>query len=226
MKRSGFTLMEVLLALTVSAIVLAALGGVFFSAMRLRERTLAVLDTSAPVYQALGLLRRDLLGALPPSGGGLAGDFKLLSGGSTVGQGFGLQFSTSTGVINESQPWGDIQEVTWEIRDATVRSRLGGKELVRTVSRNLLTTSTLDLNDQIVLPNVESLEFSFLDGVDWRDSWDTSLSDTNLPVAVRVRVQLMADENVDTRNRQPIEMVFPLEIQSRTNQLSSAGGGQ
>src|SRR5712671_3751317 len=73
----AFTLIEVMLALAVSAIVLAAIGGVFYSAMRLRERTSAMLDESAPLHHALTVLRRDLQGALPPGAGTLpmAGDF-------------------------------------------------------------------------------------------------------------------------------------------------------
>jgi len=97
---SAFTLMEVMLALMVSAIVLAAIGGVFYSAIRLRDRTAAMLDESTPLHQALSFLRRDLQGALPPGGPyALVGDFKneQLSGG--IGQNFHIQFFTSTGMI-------------------------------------------------------------------------------------------------------------------------------
>src|SRR5437879_6245089 len=71
----AFTLMEMLLALAVSAIVVAAIGGVFYSALRLRERTAAAVDQAAPLRQALAVIRRDLQGVLPPSG--------LLAGGNT-----------------------------------------------------------------------------------------------------------------------------------------------
>src|SRR5690242_9113478 len=76
--RAAFTLMEVMLALTVSAIVLAAIGGVFFAALRLRDRTSAALDETAPLYQALSIMRCDFQGALPPGSGSIptAGDFK------------------------------------------------------------------------------------------------------------------------------------------------------
>src|SRR2546423_5978630 len=86
----AFTLIEVLLALSVSAIVLAAIGGVFYSAVRLRERTTAMLDEAAPLYQALTLLRRDLLGTVPP-GGILISAFKTGTMDSGMAQGPGLQ---------------------------------------------------------------------------------------------------------------------------------------
>src|SRR2546421_7582209 len=97
----AFTLIEVLLALSVSAIVLAAIGGVFYSALRLRERTTAMLDESAPLYHAFALLRRDLQGAVPP-GGTLSGDFKTGTVDTGMAEGTGLQFCTSTGVLKDS----------------------------------------------------------------------------------------------------------------------------
>src|SRR5205807_6189382 len=55
---TAFTLIEVLLALAISAIILAAIGGVFYSAIRLRDRTSAALDESAPMHQAFAVLQR------------------------------------------------------------------------------------------------------------------------------------------------------------------------
>src|SRR6185295_15325671 len=106
---SAFTLMEVMLALVVSAIVLAGIGGVFYSAIRLRDRTTAMLDESTPLHQTLNFLRRDLQGALPPGGlYAMAGDFKIEQ---LSGQSFRIQFFTTTGVIDENTPWGELQEV-------------------------------------------------------------------------------------------------------------------
>jgi general secretion pathway protein J len=221
----AFTLMEMLLALAVSAIVLAGIGGVFYSAVRLRERTAALVDASVPLHHALAFLRRDLRGVMPP-GGVMAADFRsgALSGGLI--QGYGLQFSTTTGVINDDAPWGDIQDVVYELRDPTERNYTGGKDLVRTVTRNLLPTTTQDATEQFLLGNVQSLEVACYDGIEWRESWDSSMGDTNLPVAVRVRIQLAGDNAADTRSSQPIEMVVPLVTQSRTNTIASTGGSQ
>ena len=217
--------MEMLLALAVSAIVLAAMGGVFYSAIRLRERTAALLDETAPVRQALTFMRRDLQGTLPP-GGLMAGDFKSGAVNSGIGATVGLQFSTTTGVLKDNVPYGEVQEVTYELREPVIRTNRYGKELIRTVSRNLLSSTALDYNEQFLLANVQTLQFECFDGMEWRDFWDTSLSDTNIPNAIRVRIQL-AVENVDDRYREPMEMVIPLMAQSRTNQTQqTSGGGQ
>ena len=220
----GFTLIELVIAVGIFAIVLIAINTVFFSALRLRQRTTAVLDEALPVNQALTLLRRDLRGALPPVGV-LASAFKDGLVGSGTVQSSGLEFYTTTGTLSEETPWGDVQRVTYQLIDPIDRARSRGKDLVRSVNRNLLATGTEELEEQRLAGNIESLEFLCFNGTDWRSTWDTTLGDTNLPTAVKVRL-LLADENADNnRNRQPLEMLVPLTIQTRTNQVASSSGG-
>lgn len=213
---AAFTLMEMLLALGTSAIVLAGIGGVFFSAMRLRERTLAVVDEAVPLHHALTVLRRDLQCARPP-GGGLAGDFICGPAGSAgLGSSYWLQFSTGSGGVNERSYWGDVQEVFYELRSST-GGRRGSTDLVRAVTRNLLPTAQLEEEAEVLLEKVESFEVSCFDGMQWRESWDTSLYETNLPLAVRIRLLPETPEEEEALKREPIELVFPLTIQPRAS---------
>lgn len=221
----AFTLIELLLAVGIFAIVLAAINTVFYSALHLRAASSRWLDESVPVQRALEVLRRDLQGAMPPDSNAMAGDFKIGTVSSSAGMAAnnGLQFFTCSGVINDDDPWGDLQKVTYELRDPTIPSTTHGKDLIRSVTRNLLPTTAEELAEQWLMGGVENLEFESFDGADWRAAWDTSLGDSGLPQAVRVRVQLTAQTAADTRNRQPIEMLVLLETQSRTNQTSSGG---
>jgi hypothetical protein len=61
------------------------------------------------------------------------------------------------------------------------------------------------------------LQFDCYDGSQWRNTWDTSAGDTNLPVAVRIRIQLVAKQGEAARNAQPLEMLVPLVTQTITN---------
>ena len=74
--------------------------------------------------------------------------------------------------------------------------------------------------------NVQDLQFAYYDGANWRDSWDSTIGGTNLPTAVRVRLQVAPDQNAVSRSSDPIELVFPLVSQSRTNVTQVAGGAQ
>ncbi len=205
----GFTLMEMILALGISGVVLASIGGVFFTAMRLRDRTSAAIEESAPICEALDTMRRDLKNVLPP-GGVLAGEFIVGAVESTRAESPGMQFSTTTGVIQPGVPWGDVQEIVYELRAPTRRDERGGRDLVRTVSRNLLTTTALDAREEILLANVELLEFTCYDGSVWRDDWDTTLNDTNAPSALRVRLQMAPHREFHTGKWEPYEMIVPL----------------
>src|SRR5579872_7111797 len=83
----AFTLVEVILAMAICAIVLVAINAVFATAIRLRNRTSAGIDESLPVERTLEMLRHDLQGAVGPRGF-LAGDFKC--GSQAMGTSMGL----------------------------------------------------------------------------------------------------------------------------------------
>jgi len=206
-----------ILAIGVAAIVLVAINAVLFSALHLRNVTQAAVDEATPVDLAVVVLRRDLQCAVPPEPNGvLTGDFKV---GNVASLGTSLPVSaemyTAAGALHANEPWGDVQRVTYALRDAPNRNA-AGKDLIRSVTRNLLTTTTPDITDQTLLSGVASLRFSCFDGTQWLDTWDTtdtSTADTNLPVAVRVQIQMAAND----RNALPIDILVPIDSQSRTN---------
>ena len=217
---NGFTLIEMILAVGVAAIVLAAINAVLFSALHLREVTQAALDDATPLAQTLTILRRDLQCVVPPEPNGvLAGDFKA---GNVTSLGLSLpvavEMFTATGALHENEPWGDVQRVTYELKDPATRTA-AGKDLVRSITRNLLSSTTLDIQDQPLLSGVESIKFSCFDGTQWLDAWDTTdttTANTNLPVAVRVLIQ-MAGNNSNNTRPQPVQLLVPIDSQSRTN---------
>jgi len=216
----AFTLIEVLLAVGISAIVIVALGGVLFSALRLRERTQAALDEAMPVDQALVVIRRDLQCVVPPESNGiLTGDFKAGSVTSLgISQSVSVEMYTSTGVLGENEPWGDVQRVSYELKDSATRNA-SGKNLIRTVARNLLSPATVQVEDQPLLGGVESVKFLCFDGSQWLDTWDTTgatSANTNLPVAVRVVIQMAENKNGGAA-LQPLQILVPIDSQSRTN---------
>jgi len=218
---AGFTLIEVLLALMICAVVLIVISSVFAGALHLQESAAANLDQSLPIERAMTLLRRDLKNAVAP-GGMLAGPLQSgsLEGGTDAND--GIQIYTTTGLITPNEPWGEIQKVTYGLQTPT-DSTNSGKELVRTVTRNLLSTGTEDEDDQFLAGGVESLNFSYFDGANWQDTWDDT-TQTNLPIAVRVSVQLVAP-NANASKPEPMQLLVPLMVQVHTNQLDNTDEG-
>jgi len=224
----AFTLIEMVLAIGVAAIVLVAINAVLFAALRLRDATSAVVDAAAPVDQTVTFLRRDLECVVTPTNGTskiLSGDFRVGNVNSPgLPEPVAIEMFTATGALSANAPWADIQRVTYELKQPTDRSATG-KDLVRSVTRNLLTLTTPEVDDQLMMSGVASIKFSCFDGSQWQDTWDTtSLTsvNTNLPVAVRVDIQLSGSGSATA---EPIEMVVPIDSQSRTNVVLSTGSG-
>lgn len=214
---SAFTLIELILSIAIMAIVMIAVNAVFFSAIRLRENTTAVVEESLPVQQAAAILRRDLQNAVAPSDTGtLSGDFKV---GNVTSLGTALpvdiELYTTTGVLREDEPWGEVQKVTYGLRLPS-NPLAPGKDLIRSVTRNLLSTMTPQPDDQWLMSGVDRIEVSCYDGTQWRDDWDTTLTDTNLPNAIRVRI-LLANNSGNAGKLRPVEIVVPIDSESRTN---------
>ncbi len=216
----AFTLIEMILAIGVASIALIAVNAVLFTSLRLRDTTADVVDAAAPMDQTVAFLRRDLQCVMTPTnvtGGVLSGDFRVGDVNSPgVPEPVAIEMFTATGALGADAPWGDIQRVTYELRQPADRSA-AGKDLIRSVARNVMDLTTPDVEDQFMLSGVADIKFTCFDGTQWQETWDTtSLTtvNTNLPLAVRVDIQ-MAGNNAATT--QPIEMVVPIDVQSRTN---------
>ena len=93
------------------------------------------------------------------------------------------------------------------------------------MTRNLLSTGAQEADEQWLMGNVQSFQLSCYDGQNWRDNWDTSMGDTNLPFAVKIRISVSGDNNVDLRQVQPYELVVPVLSVSHTNTTQSTNSG-
>jgi len=218
--RRAFTLIEMILAIGMAALVLVAINAVLFTALHLRNATTAVVDAVTPVDQAVTLIKRDLACAVTTTNG----TTKLLSGSFRAGninsvgisEPVAIEMVTASGALSDHAPWGDLQRVTYELKNHGNQSGTDGRDLVRSVSRNLLPVNTPDISDQLLLSGVSSIKFSCYDGAQWDDTWDTSnptATYTNLPSAVRVDIQLASGSEAGP----PIEIVVPIDSVSRTN---------
>jgi general secretion pathway protein J len=224
---AGFTLIEILLAVAVFAIVLLGVNTVFYSALRLERSTHRLLDERLPLNHALATLRRDLQGAVQPDSNGVfICDYKsgAARGGFASSPSGSLEFCTTTGRPGKDAPWADLQRVKYELTEPTNAAAGGGMDLVRVVTRNLLPVTTEETDEQWLMGGIESVEFLGYNGTEWRDTWDSSSGDAGLPQAVRVRVQLALPENRKTTRREPLELFVPLTTQARTNPVT--GGFQ
>lgn len=226
-KLNAFTLIEMILAIGIASLALLCATAVLFTAFRLRDDTAALVDSASPVDATVSYIKRDLQGCVSPTNG----TSKVLSGSFRAGNGINsagvsdpvaIEMFTTTGALSDRQPWGEIQRVTYGLKNPT-DARANGRELYRTVLRNLLSTSTPEVEEQLMLGGVESLQISCYDGSQWQTAWDTSsLSsvNTNLPLAVRVEIKLAGNPL-----NEPIQLVVPIDVVARTNRTVTVSSG-
>ena len=224
MKRAhAFTLIEMLVALAACAIILAAVYGVFSRAVHLRDNATHRTREVRVRAHAASILRNDLRNALV-SGGTFAATLQ----GSQEGHGAGfpgyLKFTATTARDADDEFGGDVQEIEYFIaRDPDAADQKAGV-LVRTINRDLLTTTKQTPPEERVLAGVEAMEVSFYSGSAWKTSWEVTTDSKTLPEAVRVSIQPVAD--ADGIKPAAIEVLVPWVTQSaiETTTTTTTGG--
>ncbi len=218
----GFTLLEILLATAVSAIIILALQTVFFAALRLRNTTTQMTQRNVPLQRAVSIIEKDLAGIMLP-GGVLSGLFQTESGSmldvGSSGDRVGPDFYTTSAQIDNRTPFSEVQRVSYSLVDSGDAAR--GKTLVREVSRNLLPALTDEAEQQELLHGVAEAEFLYFDGTSWVDYWDSSESST-LPSAIKLRLTMVGDPNFSTSQQSSTEIVVPIMATTTTSATAAA----
>ena len=185
--RAAFTLLEVILALGIMSVVAVALFTSLHVAFKSKRTAEAVLEPVRAGEQVMEMIRADLELALPPRGV-LAGAFK---GRDWRGGGGGddddVSFFTAADAPPGALRFGDIKRVELTVVTLT---RTGERALARRVTGNLLSPVPIDPDDEILCRGVVSFNIRYYDGTSWWSTWDSTLEEDTLPVAVEVTLEL------------------------------------
>jgi len=240
-RAAGFTLLELIVAAFMFAIVMAAVATAFSGAYKLRSTTERDLLNVHSVRRAMEYMKRDFRSATPPSTNDttqiVTGDTSdtetnvftfsgvMATSTSTSGSALGstvLQFYTTTGLRLTDEPWSDIQWVNYYLRPPVLDVGAVGNDLVRGVTRNLSPGMDSDYSEMVLLSGVDQLVFEFWTGSDWIDYWDSTTFDPATPLAVRATLIMAGTNNVIP----PVYTVTaPISVETRTNTVQSPTGG-
>jgi prepilin-type N-terminal cleavage/methylation domain-containing protein len=213
--RAGFTLIEVMLALAIAAIVLTAINAVFFGALRLRSTTVAVAEQALPVERAVETIKNDLVCIRPPSTNGFIGPMGTDATAVGMSQPLILELYTSSAHVSDDVPWADIQKIDYWLQSPTNATRgATGKDLIRGITRNLLASTPEAPEPHRLLGNVQNLRLSYFDGTNWNDTWSVQLS--NVPQAIKVFLTFSAPAD-GTPATPPFQFVVPVITQLSSN---------
>ncbi len=219
----GFTLLELILALSMVAMLSLTLYMALTVTIRSKERAFAAVTPVRTALLAADLVRQDLEAVLPCNqmfSGAFVGtsqsgadilDFYCLGNDAGWHQ---------TPVVEQGQRGGaaatDSADVPWSEGPRhvvlTLRTDIQPPSLVRSVTRNLLAPTVPPPDDEILCRNVKSLTLEYLDATGWLAQWDSTAVGDVLPSAVRMTMEVIID---DPKPGQPAQVykvvrVFPL----------------
>ena len=221
----GFTLLELLIATAVGAIVLIVIQTAFFGALRLHNTTHAHIEADLAVQRALSIVRRDFSGLMLP-GGPLSGQLQTTTFSSTMGDSFGERVSpdifTNSGKIDGWSPFSEVQMVAYYLAPASEGGE--GKNLIRATKRNLLPVQDAAGDPRVLLHGVLEAAVEFFDGTTWTDVWDSETSQS-LPTALKLRLVLAPPDRTQAASA-PIELIVPILVTMAAATAQAAGAAQ
>lgn len=205
-RRAGFTLLEVMLTVAITATLFAAVGGILFQIINASEQIELKLRTEKAGYGVLTTLRRDLTGCYAYALGGPAfkGDDKQV-GSRKADE---LLFVTTAKVLpaTDDQPAPPLAEVGYKLQEAEDASR--GLTLFRRAVA--LEGDPLKGGDFVeVYTGIESFELTYLDpeDKDWKPEWEKP---DVLPLAVKLELELVVtDAERAAAEAEQVELASP-----------------
>jgi len=208
----GFTLIEVISATAITALLLGSLYTVFHGTIRLRDKTFETVEAGLPRSYVTTLVRRDLKSLAAPVGilsGAVIGETEESEGFRTDR----IEFYTTSGTVSEEYPWGDVQKIEYYLTEPPEeREDEEGQDLVRAVSRNLLESVVSEPEEQRLLSGVQSLEIGYFDGETWTDTWDSTVMENKSPRAIKIRLDF-ALQNTNEQEKPPLELICEIAVQ-------------
>ncbi len=226
-KGTGFTLLEILTATLMFSIIMGALYSVFYGALRMREKAYRTFERELPRAYVNSIIRKDLMSLMPSGGlfsGALIGESEEVNGVHRDS----IEFYTSSGIVTDASPWGDIRHVKYSLAapEETTENNihqspsLAATDLVRTVTDNLLQSEEETPRRECLLQGVRSLEIGYFDGEYWQDSWDGTTQTEETVKAVSMLISFDPDSAKESQVPLPVRIVVPLTVETSSTDAS------
>ncbi len=192
-KRSAFTLLELVVAMAMVAIMAASLYASMQIAFRVQKSSETNIEPIRTADLAFEFVRADLQNALPP--GNFATSANLLTGSFVAtdgtddrgGDGDDLVFYNTANAPDRPDANGDVKKVELLVY---IEDGSGDHLLVRRTTRNLLSSITSDPDEEVICRNIDGFNLRFYDGGNWLETWDSTQEADALPQAVEVTLTL------------------------------------
>jgi type II secretion system protein J len=225
-RATGFTLLELVLAMTVTAIVSAALFTSMSGAFKARRQIESHLAGRETGRMVMATVRADLQ-CIPPAGGRVSGVF---AGEDNAGMNNAdadrITYVTANPGLKSDQDVGDLRRV--ELRLLESNDDPDHYVLARLVTGNLLARVEPEPAVQVLARRIVSLNLRYFDGGEWLEEWDSTLVDNAIPVAVEIVLVLAPEldrEPEDEDEREASYVTMSQIVRLPASRLETTDGG-
>ena len=219
--QSGFTLLELILAMAMAAILSLMLYETFHTALIARQKAIAAAQSTRAGSIAMDIICRDLGSVVrpAPSDGTAAyylnGVFQGVHRGGVGTETDDLLFHTIA-YEPTADPNDPLAEGTREV-EYYISNDGGQSALVRRVNRDLLAPMQQTGDTEMLCRNVRGFAVQYFDGQQWQTDWDSTQVGDVLPFAVRVTLTVQDPSGATLPNGEPATRII-----TRTVQISPA----
>jgi type II secretion system protein J len=184
---SGFTLLEVLVAMSLTVVLTGALYAALSASFRSRRIAEEALEPARRASATLTIIESDLEAACAPVGI-LAGPFTAHDTLGGNGQPADtLLFHAMTGEPSRHIPPSPIERIEYGIEEDSLSNSY---VLVRRTTLNLLSPETPEPLVDVLCRRVRSFDVTYFDGLDWIENWDSTTQGNVLPLAIAMTLVL------------------------------------
>ncbi|MFT3787655.1 MAG: type II secretion system protein GspJ [Tepidisphaeraceae bacterium] len=193
-RRRGFTLLELTLALTIAASIGLVVYQAMYTAFRARTSAAAQVGPMREAAVVMDLIEQDFASLVTP-GSSTSGIFTLhgpfvgypLSAGTAEADSVSfcaLAHEDAAGT-SSGTTFDGVQRVELSLRNDSN----GRLTLMRRVQRDLLADVQPDPTEDLLTRSAKSFIVRYYDGYGWLDSWDSTLQEDRLPIAISVTIE-------------------------------------
>ena len=193
----AFTLLELLVAMTLMIVTAACLYTALYTGFRAKRSALLAVEPTLLAINAIELIKQDINGVLPP-GGTLAGAFLGTDARDTDGaDADSLEYYTTHIYTDNDYLAGGLGKIELALEQDSDNVH-ESYQLMRRVTTNLLSPRTIDPEQQVLCRNVKSLNLRYFDGDSWLDEWDSTADANSLPLAMEIDIQVLHNTTKST----------------------------
>lgn len=217
---SGFTLLELLIAIALMDVIALTLYSSMYIGFRAKENSNALLKPHQTVTPVFEIMREDFSNVLAPDGI-LAGLFE----GADVPwenrqDSDTLSFFNAGYFPGEGELASNIIKVQYALADDLIRKQV---VLKRYTTKNLLSPRTLEPSEEIICRGLSGFDVKYYDGSVWLEEWDSAENDNQLPLGVQVTLSLLDEQLAERPGSSRMDIDLRYRKYTRTFMLTAAG---